>query len=853
MKKKIKILIITLCMALIVTNAFAIPNVSNPDNITASQVNTYINKFLSNETSSIFCIGRDKIFYYESFSDDERDYFNLPFSERNLTNDVLSKNQKQINPVNLQMKYIHNPSIYDNAVSTSGLSGSWNNISVTWDAAKGKWQLVDPTNAILFEDSTDDKRGEWTIYLKGTDTTGKPIFDKESIGFAKFKVHKAPIPKFNFTESDTTATLTDAGSYDVDYQYSKNSKKNIASDREYSGIKEFYWSAKIGGNWYDLGTGPSVTFNKNGGLITDYKLTVEDYDGAFTSISKSSLLLEKPLVDFEFKVGGFSGITTAYSYKGNSGFEKLYVNPLITWNDEAYIPGIYTTSGTRTDRWTALNTADTRVGNVLFSTEILQSKFYSITKNAQIPVELEAKNKFDYFDTKTKTALVHTLQVQDLTGTQGYVHDPNCCTTNPCGFMVADKAYIILREDNVSVRKDEISVYVTSPLGNIQLDNIGNSYIAEIPLPDTQNFWDKFDYTFNIFSKRTGELLHKMPGSAFIHTPVTVSGSINGQKDNIEVNVDEPMIITATTNKYSKEVEVRLPVDTTDISSGQEYPANTPINLNRLNETDWKISLNVDEELQEDKNISAEFTTVAYNVRDKAADSVGAKILTCELLNFRVVQVKDFKLESFYKNSDGTYKEVPMNVSSMAIDPLEYYKRGFSVNSLTKGYQFNFKIDSKGFNDNVDTIVIEPRFYAIVDNYRDPQPKEAYWIDSNKKVWRVGEGGHSKYKKIVLTRSNRTITGDTTATWGGSYFIPGTTFLTNYGSSLSNASSGDLKSDIVVAFDIKGYKNDVLKYEYNIKKWTEERMEEKFPYEIGDVIRYGKQSNLDDLTVYRTN
>lgn len=846
MKKKIKILIITLCMALIVTNAFAIPNVSNPDNVTASQVNTYINKFLSNETSSIFCIGRDKIFYYESFSDDERDYFNLPFSERNLSNDVLSKNQKQINPVNLEMKYIHNPSIYDNAVAKSGLSDTWNDISVTWDAAKGKWQLVDPTNAILFEDSTDDKRGEWTIYLKGTDTTGKPIFDKESIGFAKFKVHKAPIPKFNFTESDTTATLTDAGSYDVDYQYSKNSKKNMASDREYSGIKEFYWSAKIGGNWYDLGTGPSVTFNKNSGLITDYKLTVEDYDGAFTSISKSSLLLEKPLVDFEFKVGGFSGITTSYSYKGNTGFEKLYVNPLITWNDEAYIPGIYTTSGTRTDRWTALNTADTRVGNVLFSTEILQSKFSSITKNAQIPVELEAKNKFDYFDTKTKTALVHTLQVQDLTGTEGYIHDPNICTVNPCGFMVGTQAIFIFNQKNTSVKNEELSVYVSSSLGSAELIYKNNRFEGTVPLLDDYNYWDKFSYNINVYSKRTGEFLNTQTGIAFIHTPLNLEGNINGKREDIEINADEPFTIGASTTKYAKEVKAVLKNATTDATIRE-------INLTpNSDHTAWSSTMTLDSHsITDETKIRVEFTATAYNDRDIERDSIDFKVIAYKLFNFRVVKVRDLKLENYYKNyGSGKYDDKPMYVNQMAIDALSF--QPYPISYLTKGYVFEFEIDSINFNSTNDTVVINPSLYSVVDSSRDPQAKEGYWIDSNKKVWQIGTGGHSKYGTIVLTKDNRTITGTNRATWRGQYYIPGTTFLTNPGNSTTTAKLNDLKSDIIVHFNIDGLKSGTPKFNYNNRQWGLERTIDKFPYLIGDVIRYkGDASNLDDLQVNR--
>lgn len=846
-----KLISIVLLILIFVTNVFAVnPSVSingsQPINTSSNKIINYIESKRKNLSSNVFCIANDTINYYESFLDEERDYYNLPFSQHLLSNDSLSQQQKQINPINLQMKYEHNPSYYDNPVPLSGLSGRWHDIQVTWDSEKGKWKLTDPTKAILFEAPTDDKRGEWTIYLKGTDTTGKPIFDKESIGFAKFRVHKAPIPKFTFTESGTTATLRDAGSYDVDYQYSKNSRRNAPGDRQYSGIKEFYWSAKIGENWVDLGTGTSVTFNKNGQTVSDYRLTVEDYDGAFASISKSSLILEKPLVDFEFRVGGYTGLATNYAYRGNAGFEKLYVNPLITWNDDAYDPSLYTTIGTRTERWTALKTGDNRTGNTTFTTQVLQNNFTNIINGGSIPVELEAKNKFDYFDTKQKSALVHTLQVQDLTGSQGYVHDPNICTVNPCGFMVGTEATFIFNQNNASVNNDEIKVSITSPLGNFDLTRDGKKFSATAPLADIPSLWDKFDYTLNIHSKRTGELLHRQPGTAYIHTPLNLEGKVNGKRQGIEVNTDEPFTISATTTKYAKEVKVVLKNAATDAVV-------KTLNLTpNAAHTAWESQVTLDgNTITDEVTLRAEFTATAYNGRDIERDSVDFKVIAYKLLNFRVVKVRDLKLESYYKNyGSGKYDDKKMFVDQMAIDAMSF--QPYPISYLTKGYIFEFEIDSINFNGATDTVVIQPSLYSVVGSNRSPQAKEGYWIDSNKKVWEVGTGGHSKYGTIVLTKNNRTITGSNRATWRGQYYIPGTTFLTNPGNSTATAKSNDLKSDIIVHFNIDGLKNGTPKFNYNRRQWGLERTTSKFPYEIGDVIRYkGDASNLDDLQVNR--
>lgn len=829
-------------------------NSSTPSKTTNSKIIDYINKKKSEGNGTVYCINRDQVLYYETFFDEERDYEGLAFSQHFKSNATIPEMQKKLKTGSIYFRYTHSPEVYDNQAAVSSLAGSWFPCKITWDAQKKKWSISDDAG-LLFQDPTDRMRGKWKIELKGTDATGKNLFDKESVGFAQFLVHKAPVPKITFSESGDTATLQDGGSYDLDYQYKKNSKKNIANDREYSGIKEFYWSAKIGENWVDAGTGPVVTFQKNGKQVTDYMLTVEDYDGAFTSVSQSSLILEKPQAQFEFQVGNK---TTEHVYIGNRGHETIQVNPFIAWNDEAYSNPPYTSSGTRTEKWTALATMENRDNTETFNLDIMKKRFSNIIKNNKIQVELEAKNKYDYYDTDTKTAEIVTIATTDKTGTEGTTACLECYAViapkKP--FAAGTAAKIILENNNNKVHFEELKVVLNAPeagINNMEMELKNNRFQYDIPLknPDSYNkvWWDGFDYEFLIYSKRTGEFLHQETGNIFIHTPITVDGFINGSDEETEINTDEPIEITAETTKYTEKVTVKFPVDV--IVDEKVIKAGDPIELtpDDSSHTKWSVDIIISSDtVSEDTKITAEFEAESYNKRDKGTDEVEAVVVSYRLLNFRITKIRDFKLAAFYE-ALGKFKDIEMNVDYMAIDAASFAP--FVLESLTKGYLFEFKIDSINFNEEADTIVITPSFYTMKNGVRIENAKNGYWIDSNKRIWKIGEGGHEQYASIVLTKENREITDKNKATWSGKYMIPGSSFLSD-SKSTSNALANKVDGDIIVYFDIEGYKNRVPKFNYNLKQWGKERKIIKNPYKIGDVIRYdGKKSNLDDLEVIR--
>lgn len=239
-----------------------------------------------------------------------------------------------------------------------------------------------------------------------------------------------------------------------------------------------------------------------------------------------------------------------------------------------------------------------------------------------------------------------------------------------------------------------------------------------------------------------------------------------------------------------------------------------------------------------------EATDVAGNVTYGYLGSY--KISTFKLEKFRVVKVRDLQLESYYYNTlAGTYDDKPMYVNNMAIDPVSF---GSIISGLTKGYLFEFEIDSTNFNNSLDTIVIEPHFYTGDAFSRGASESDLYWEDSKHQIWKAGQGGHSAWSTVTLRAADRTITGTGTATWRGDYLIPGTSWAVPLGTTAANAKSANLKRDIIVNFQIEGYSAGVLKFDYNATQWPIERTVAKSPYQIGDVIKYLYSSNnLDDI------
>jgi hypothetical protein len=261
----------------------------------------------------------------------------------------------------------------------------------------------------------------------------------------------------------------------------------------------------------------------------------------------------------------------------------------------------------------------------------------------------------------------------------------------------------------------------------------------------------------------------------------------------------------------------------------------------------WSIANDCFSTTQEDEGIWYLHVEATDNAGNITYDYFGIyKVDSFILEKFRVVMVRDVQLEDYYYNNlTGRYDDIPMYVNKMALDDVSF---GSMITGLTKGYKFEFEIDSRNFNEAVDTIIIEPHFFTTDGFARDAVERDLYWEDSSHQIFKAGEGGHASWKTIKLAASNRIIRTDREATWRGEYLIPGSAWAVPEGTMKAQAKAKDLKKDIIVNFHIIGYKDGKLQFDYNADQWGKERTTGKYPYLIGDVIRYSWDKNcLDDI------
>lgn len=338
-------------------------------------------------------------------------------------------------------------------------------------------------------------------------------------------------------------------------------------------------------------------------------------------------------------------------------------------------------------------------------------------------------------------------------------------------------------------------------------------------------------------------------GIWYLHAEAYVTG---GQSKYIyfgtyQIDKIAPTIAADKTNaEGSDPVTVNVTIDDTG-GSGIKDVKYRWTNATTKPTTGWTMTTGSFSTTQDQEGLwylHVEATDNAGNVTYKYLGTF--KINTFILEKFRVVMVRDLHLEEYYYDSStGRYSDKPMYANNLAVDEVNF---GSMVDGLTKGYKFEFEIDSRNFNENADFIEIEPHFYTTDGFARDEAERDLYWEDSNHQIFKAGEGGHSSWKTITLNTSDRIIIGGDEAIWRGEYLIPGSAWAVPKGTTKAQAQAKDLKKNIIVNFHIKGYKEGVLKFDYNEEQWSKERTTNKYPYLIGDVIRYSWDKNcLDDI------
>lgn len=244
----------------------------------------------STKDSNVFVVG-DFVEMDMLFTDTEKDYEGISVKDKLKTNEELQaldnekENLKDIimkaKDGTLQAKYNHDPDIFDNPAGVHPKSN-------------GEYRVIeDIEDNFIIKRAEKSMRGQWTLTMKGSDSTGKPLFDKfsndETITFI---IHEKPTAKIKYAEDSNNYYLTGENSYDIDYQYRDKFPDN--TDNKDKGIVRYQWHYQLeDGTWYKLSKeGKRVTMPKTiaGKKITGYGLTVTDYHGATDTTRETELI-----------------------------------------------------------------------------------------------------------------------------------------------------------------------------------------------------------------------------------------------------------------------------------------------------------------------------------------------------------------------------------------------------------------------------------------------------------------------------------------------------------------------------------------------------------------------------------
>lgn len=732
---------------LLVQPLFAYVNQSTPNETgVVSKVINYIERFRKDEDAAVFIVQDSKINYFETIFDVERDYYGILFGDKVNPNSYIQANKPWIMTSNkelIEIRYEHNPSVYRSPVGVSSIAnGQWYKAALTYNAEKQKFDI---SGDFLFTTPTSDKRGEWTIYLRTKDTTGKPLFDKIGIGKATFRVHQRPTALATATISGTTLTLDASASYDIDGSY-KNLEGNYTTDK---GIKKFTWDVMIDGQWIRLTTA-NATFQQNGKIaivnlgtrkFNTYSVEVTDYDGATNTYP--NVIPQKPSAVFETAIGNTStNLVTNYMYSGNVGDEgflvKIPAANAFPWNDEGAVAtaqrgGTWYVNNGQTHNATGqdvtgtyfMNTVTTNFNNIL-KNNIRGTIWLGNTST----IRMQVYNRFGMMSPEAKKDMervvvngVHAPLSSDAIHTHGTIQEflAGSNAIARLNFTLSNSAYYsndelqikaYIRFPRIDVNGNPTGAYTEVSGDMTKLSNTSYKFESKIPVECNNTF----EYRMEIYSKRLQSLglasiITTAPATGYytgyIHTPLGIeryrnnsviptasrTPRVDGTTDpNHEISSDEKFVVTAETLEYAKEVTATFEFDIEDYNTGQVFSKGTPVPLNKLSATStekkWSRTLIIRSSAVEGQTSASEIITSAafkatgFNNRDIESHTIQFKLLTYKLENFRITKIRDLQLEDFYASKgQGTNKEFAMNVNDMAIDSMTFSNYGKALPS----------------------------------------------------------------------------------------------------------------------------------------------------------------------------
>jgi len=760
-------------------------------------------------------------------------------------------------------KYNHNPYYFDNSIGTLSVNGQTLNYPV---AAFDKTGKVDIDLKIRDNPKNDDRFDNYRLPNAG-------------IVNAALYVHRKPTALQRITIADNgngtfTVKSFDAGSYDLDH--TSRSDKGIAA-------REWRWKESLQPGWTaGQMNKPDCTPDK--AYIT--QLRVKDLEGVWSDYNTIELDDDNPPVAL-FNIDNLVIKTTEKLKVKDQSFPQSF-STITNWHwvvKKLNTDGSAPAANLQSTVFTSSNNGTGAMAG--FDVNVMTE--YSGSGTGRYRVYLRVKNSHGLWSDGGTDAVsnLNSFYSQDFEADR-----------LPTASFTIDKN--IIKVDEVLKVKDQSTAPGTSPLAKWQWIVKKLAADGSVPGSNIQNeqFTDRntgtgamagYDVNVKIDCSSNGAgtyriYLRVMNGNRMWSDGGT-EGTINlGSCAYRDLAVDSPPIASFVIDKNPIEPAELLKIRDTSTITGvspinrwhwivKKLNANGTVPGTSLRDLQFTNSNAGTGELAGyDANVKTDYSSdgvgtyrIYLRVRnsnnmwsDGGTDNIinldnffSQDLIVREshkLSNFRVTRIKDIHLETYYYDSvAGQYIERLTDVNGMAID---YQNFNGMIDGLTKGYIFEFAIDSANFNDEADTIRITPRFYTCDDYSRDSEERALYWENSHHEVLKAGEGGHAPWASIELARGDRTITAGNNATWRGSYLIPGTAWAVPQGTPAADSKGRKINRDIIVSFEIRGYKNGELKYDYNLQQWPEERTFEKYPYEIGDVIRYShSKSNLEDKNV----
>lgn len=245
---------------------------STPTDAKTNIIDFILSVITGNVNGDIFVVG-DLIDTQMIFEDFEKDYEDISLIDKLKTNLQLDNEQKKPKTGTLQLKYTHNPNVFDNPIGVH-------------DFADEEWHnITDINDMLVIKKALSNMRGDWTMTLQASDSTKNALFDKFATPKTKsFKIHTAPIAIAEKYETATELILSGEDSYDLDFQYSLPD----------NGIVRYEW-------YYELDNGTVikhpvenkyVTLPKQVGVrnVVSFTLTVTDCFGAKGSTNVAGLI-----------------------------------------------------------------------------------------------------------------------------------------------------------------------------------------------------------------------------------------------------------------------------------------------------------------------------------------------------------------------------------------------------------------------------------------------------------------------------------------------------------------------------------------------------------------------------------